>query len=110
MIQTTTVKSIVIEKLFDIFTYHINYPTDENVLIITGPNGFGKTQVLNILFNLFNRNFLFFQKLVFHKITVCLSDEISIEINRTINFIVTTLLYRIETKLQPLYNQKIPST
>ena len=49
----TTVKSVKIENLFEIFDYNIEYKTDENVLIITGPNGFGKTQILNILFHLF---------------------------------------------------------
>ncbi|WP_339875661.1 AAA family ATPase [uncultured Algoriphagus sp.] len=80
---TTLVKSIKIEGLFGMFNYLIEYPTTENVLIITGPNGFGKTQVLNILFNLFNRKFLFFNKLVFDKITVCLSGNIKIVIDKT---------------------------
>ena len=77
------VQSIKIENLFEIFDYTIEYPKDESVLIITGPNGFGKTQVLNILYNLFNRKFLFFKKLVFDKITVCLNNNISIEILKT---------------------------
>jgi predicted ATP-binding protein involved in virulence len=80
---TTLVKSVKIEGLFEMFDYDVKYPTSENVLIITGPNGFGKTQVLNIIFNLFNRKFLFFNKLVFTKITVCLSDNISIVIDKT---------------------------
>jgi predicted ATP-binding protein involved in virulence len=75
-----TLESIDIKNMFEIFNYNIKYPKDENVLIITGPNGFGKTQVLNILFNLFNRKFVFFQNLVFDEITVNLSDGVSIEI------------------------------
>jgi predicted ATP-binding protein involved in virulence len=77
------VESIKIENLFEIFNYDIQYPKDESVLIITGPNGFGKTQVLNIIYNLFNRKFIFFQKLIFDKITVFLNDNISIEILKT---------------------------
>lgn len=79
---TTLVSSIKIEGLFEMFNYKIEYPTSENVLIITGPNGFGKTQVLNILFSLFNRKFLFFNKLVFDKITVCLTGNIKIVIDK----------------------------
>lgn len=75
-----TIESIDIKNLFEIFNYKIEYPKDENVLIITGPNGFGKTQVLNIIYNLFNRKFVFFQNLVFDEITVNLNDGISIEI------------------------------
>jgi predicted ATP-binding protein involved in virulence len=80
---TTLVKSIKIEGLFEMFNYKIEYPTSENVLIITGPNGFGKTQILNIIFNLFNRKFSFFNKLVFNSITVCLNENIKIVIDKT---------------------------
>jgi predicted ATP-binding protein involved in virulence len=72
--------SVSIERLFDLFDYKIPIKNDENVLLITGPNGFGKTMVLNILFNLFNRKFLFFHKLIFRKIEVVLtSHTIAIE-------------------------------
>ena len=72
------ITSIKINQLFEIFDYDIYFKSSENVLIITGPNGFGKTMVLNIIFNLFNRRFVFFQKLVFEKITVVLDKNISI--------------------------------
>lgn len=58
--EAIKVKSVKIEGLFEIFNYDIQYPNDENVLILTGPNGYGKTQVLNILSSLFERNFFFF--------------------------------------------------
>lgn len=82
--QNITVKSVKIKNLFDIFDYNIEYPLDESVLIITGPNGFGKTQILNILYHLFNRKFLFFQNLVFDKIAICFSNDVSIEILKNI--------------------------
>lgn len=78
------IKSIEIQNLFEIFNYNISFKKDENVLIITGPNGFGKTMVLNIIFNLFNRKFLFFQKLVFEKITLELDENIKVIILKTI--------------------------
>lgn len=78
------INSIKIEGLFEIFNYDISFNTDENVLIITGPNGFGKTMILNIIFNLFNRKFLFFHKLVFDKITLSLDEEIKIIISKAI--------------------------
>jgi predicted ATP-binding protein involved in virulence len=76
------INSIKIENLFEIFDYNISFGGNENVLIITGPNGFGKTMVLNIIFNLFNRNFLFFQKLVFKNIELCLNDDIRVLITK----------------------------
>jgi predicted ATP-binding protein involved in virulence len=78
------INSIKIENLFEILNYDISFKTNENVLIITGPNGFGKTMVLNIIFNLFNRKFIFFQKLVFEKITLCLDENIKIKISKSI--------------------------
>ena len=74
--------SLKIEKLFEMFDYNISLHNSENLLIITGPNGFGKTMILNIIFNFFNKKFLFFQKLVFNKITVVLDDNISIVISK----------------------------
>ncbi len=69
------IKSIKIEKLFEVFDYDIQYTNDENILIITGPNGFGKTQILNIIYHLFNGKFYFFLMLEFHKITLAFDDE-----------------------------------
>ena len=76
------IQSIKIENLFDIFDYDISFKPDENVLLITGPNGYGKTTILSIIYHLFNRKFFFFQKLVFDKITVRLDDNIKIVITR----------------------------
>lgn len=76
--------SIHIRGLFELFNYDIVFPEDENVLIITGPNGYGKTMILNIIFNLFNQNFSFFDKLVFSEIRLCLEDEYLIQVTRPI--------------------------
>lgn len=78
------INAISITGLFELFNYDINLKgsSNENVLIITGPNGFGKTMVLNIIFNLFNRKFTFFQMLVFEKIKLDLSDNIAIVITK----------------------------
>jgi len=80
-----TIKSVKIEKLFEIFDYDIEYADGENVLIITGPNGFGKTTILNILYNLYSKRFQFFYKLVFDRIIIEFSHKISIEIIKTVN-------------------------
>jgi predicted ATP-binding protein involved in virulence len=76
------IQSIKIENLFEIFDYDISLANSENVLIITGPNGFGKTMILNIIYNLFNRKFQFFKTLVFQKITIILDDAYSIVIEK----------------------------
>ncbi|MCK4937944.1 MAG: AAA family ATPase [Methanosarcinales archaeon] len=78
------IRSIKIEKLFEIFDYDASFNNNEHVLIIAGANGFGKTTILNIISNLFNRKFLFFHKLVFEKITINLDDNISIVISKRV--------------------------
>jgi len=105
---TNLVRSIKIEGLFEIFNYDVKYKTEENVLIITGPNGFGKTQVLNIIFNLFNRKFLFFNKLVFSKITICLSNEIKILIDKTTKIRTDQLVLLVDnTEIENQIDEKI---
>lgn len=74
------IQSIKIEKLFDIFDYDISFQSEENILIITGPNGFGKTKILNIIYSLFKCKFLFFKELVFKKIIISLDFNSVIEI------------------------------
>lgn len=78
------INSIKIDKLFEIFDYTISFGEKENVLIITGPNGFGKTMLLNVVFSLFNRKFLFFHKLVFETITFLLDNNVRITITKII--------------------------
>ncbi|MES2829464.1 MAG: AAA family ATPase [Bacteroidota bacterium] len=77
-----TIKSIKIENLFGIFSYNISFKKNSNILIITGPNGFGKTKVLNIIDNLFNRRFIYFKQLSFKKIIVTLEDNVQITIDK----------------------------
>jgi ABC-type lipoprotein export system ATPase subunit len=77
---TVKIISIQITKLFEIFDYDISFENNENIFIVTGPNGFGKTMILNIIDSLFNRKFSFFQVLIFEKIVLKLNENKSIEI------------------------------
>ena len=61
-------ESIKIKKLFGLFDYHITLDATENITILTGPNGYGKTTILNIIYHFFNQQFFYFQKLNFESI------------------------------------------
>lgn len=76
------INSIKIEKLFEIFDYNISFINSDNLSIITGPNGFGKTMILNVIYSLFNRKFSFFRSLIFEKITIKLDEKITVRINK----------------------------
>ncbi|MBC7408804.1 MAG: AAA family ATPase [Arcicella sp.] len=71
---------IEIKGLFDLFDYEIPLINEENLLIITGPNGFGKTMILNIIDSFFNNRLDFFQKLIFEYITIYTDNNLQIEI------------------------------
>ncbi|MEY4927237.1 MAG: hypothetical protein RI894_1673, partial [Bacteroidota bacterium] len=47
-----SIKRLVITKLFGQFDYDIPLDNVENMCILTGPNGYGKTTVLNIIDNI----------------------------------------------------------
>lgn len=91
--EPVTIKSIKIKGLFGLFDYDIQYPLNENVLILTGPNGYGKTQVLNILYHLFERKFNFFTQLVFETIKVSLSNHTSVKIAKKNDNLVEFLFF-----------------
>ncbi len=84
---------IEIKGLFNLFDYTIPLENEENLLIITGPNGFGKTMILNIIYSLFNKRFYFFQKLVFESITIWTDAKRTIYIKKHIanNEIIITI-------------------
>jgi predicted ATP-binding protein involved in virulence len=46
---------IGIKKLFGQFDYSIELNQEEGITILTGPNGYGKTTILNIIYELFGR-------------------------------------------------------
>ena len=65
-------KKIVIEKLFGHFTHDIEFK-EENITILTAPNGYGKTICLKIIDAIFNRRFDFLSELQFSKIELSTS-------------------------------------
>lgn len=78
-------KSIEIKKLFGRFDYKINL--EPNLIIITGPNGFGKSTILKILHNLTQGilGLSFFYTVEFASIKVTLSSKKTIVIKKENN-------------------------
>lgn len=77
------IKRLIIKKLFGTFDYDIRLSQDDLTVLI-GPNGYGKTTILRILFEIAQRNFLYFVGLYFQKIEVVSSDESNNEQSITI--------------------------
>lgn len=93
-------ESIAIKKLFGLFDYHIKFDTVENITILTGPNGYGKTTILNIIYHFFNRNSEYFQKLNFASITFYFQNQKTVELKKgehnVFNDILQTKVYLIK--------------
>ena len=64
------IKSYSIKRLFGTFSYNFLFEEMGDVIVLTGPNGYGKTTSLRILHELTRRNWYFFYQLVFDDIVV----------------------------------------
>jgi predicted ATP-binding protein involved in virulence len=73
-----------IKKLFGHFDYDFSLANPEGITILTGPNGYGKTTALHIVYNLFKTNFYFFRKLNFERIELYLEDSTKIILSKKI--------------------------
>lgn len=69
-------KSISVESLFDIYSYSLDLkPDDSKVRFITGPNGYGKTTILNILDAIYNCDWSSLAKIPFSRIELAFDDD-----------------------------------
>ena len=64
------ITEVIVEGLFGIFDHMISLNTEERITIIHGPNGFGKTILLQMLNGLFNGNYSEFRSIPFRKFEV----------------------------------------
>jgi len=78
-------QSIKIQKLFGQFDYTISLNQAEGITILTGPNGYGKTTILNIIYHFFKQNFFYFKRLVFENIVFYFSKNKSVTIIKKIH-------------------------
>jgi predicted ATPase len=74
--------SINIKQLFGQFDYAIKLNQRGNITILTGPNGYGKSTILNIIFNIFNNDFSYLLKLKFAQIVFGTDNDQFISIIR----------------------------
>lgn len=72
--MANVVRRVVIDGLYDNYNYDITFHKD-GVTLITGPNGYGKTTVLNIIKNALEQNFFYFYELLFKGIVLYFDDN-----------------------------------
>ena len=79
------IKQLVIEGLYDLYSYDIKFDNEPNVQIVTGPNGFGKTTILQIINHFCSRQFWYFYFLPFSTIKIQFDSNVSFCLNRKVN-------------------------
>lgn len=72
--MANVVKRIVINNLYDVYNYDITFDRG-NVTLMTGPNGYGKTTILNIIKNALSLNLWYFYELLYDSIEIYWSNE-----------------------------------
>ena len=84
------IKSIKIQGLYGRFNYDIKF-SNEDVTIITGPNGYGKTTILNIISWISKYKFEKIRKLEFKEINISADDKKFIIHKRKNNLVINGL-------------------
>jgi hypothetical protein len=77
-----TLQGLSIKKLFGQFDYDISLVNHGGIVILTGPNGYGKTTILNIINSLFMLEFNYFQALNFKSIEYIFSNNRNIIVTK----------------------------
>ena len=60
--------------MFGRFNHDLRFATDERIMIMTGPNGFGKTTTLRLIDALFNRSARHVAEVPFRMVEVTFDD------------------------------------
>ena len=72
--KSSKIKSFSVEGLFG--THDVRIPFDEDIKILVGENGIGKTQVLNIFYYTLTRNFIKLSEFSFDRVELSLGSEV----------------------------------
>jgi len=76
--------TIEIKKLFGMFNHKIELNQEENITIIHGPNGYGKTTILKLINDIFNFQLLELLKIYFDSLTLEFADDSKVTIEKII--------------------------
>lgn len=81
-------KSLSIEDLFNLYSYNIDFGIENSKIhFITGPNGYGKTTILNIIQALYSAKYEFLATIPFKSIKLRFSDNNIVSVIRNVQTI-----------------------
>jgi predicted ATP-binding protein involved in virulence len=81
------IKHITIEKLFGMFDYEIPFNLDERITIIHGKNGVGKTVILNLINDIFNKSFEKVFDTKFKTVKIVFQDDTYISLEKNDDYL-----------------------
>ena len=79
---TMNISRVYVKGLFDEFDHDIAFMTGEQIMLVVGPNGSGKTTVLKLIDMLFNRSIGYLTDMPFREINVSFDDKASLIVKR----------------------------
>lgn len=87
--KSKQIKSIIVEKLFGRYDYELSIPSDanENVFILYGDNGTGKSTILRLMYHLLSTEVgrshkSYIANIVFKSLTITFDDNIIVRVHR----------------------------
>lgn len=86
-----SIADLKINGLFGRVNYSLNFENN-NIVIITGPNGYGKTMILKIINSIINNNLVDLIKIKFVSIELSLSSQKKISIKKIKGELEVTIL------------------
>jgi predicted ATP-binding protein involved in virulence len=98
-------KSLHIKGLFSQYSYNIDFKDD--IKIITGPNGYGKSTILRIISNLMDLNFYYFFQIPFEEIVYNFYEDFNVKIIKKIDSTNFSDDTDISDESELLINEKI---
>jgi predicted ATP-binding protein involved in virulence len=83
------IKKVEIFNLFGLFNHSIDFKTEDHLTIITGPNGYGKTIILQLIHSIFSNKLSFLTEVPFEKLVISFDDKSQLTATRVKKDITT---------------------
>ena len=77
------IDALHVKGLFGSFDHDLSFCPDERVMIMIGPNGYGKTMTLRIVDALFNHSFTHLARLPFWNVTISFDNQSELVVQRS---------------------------
>lgn len=77
------IKRLKIKGLYGHYNYDIMFNATQRIKILIGPNGYGKTTILKIMYHIMNRDYWYFNLLIFRDIIVEFDNSVKVHIYKT---------------------------